>query len=193
LEPHSTATKNGKSEFISSKPSAAGSTHLYSRDPRQQLLDTVLRHGVLASYNHASDHVAIAELLMREAALVVYDMRINAVKYLSRLLPLLRGILTNPLGAAYPPLLEAACDLLSALITTCKPRIASTWWAECLRMCVGCWVVIREDLAGPSLIRTKVVTIVQMLRGIVGEEKYIEAANTLMKEDKQLLDMLNPV
>jgi hypothetical protein len=194
LEPRSTATKNGKSESISSKPSAAGSTHFYSpRDPRQQLLDTVLRHGVLASYNHASDHVAIAELLIREAALVVYDMRINAVKYLSRLLPLLRGILTNSLGAAYPPLLEAACDLLSALITTCKSRIASTWWAECLRMCVGCWVVIREDLAGPSLIRTKVVTIAQMLRGVVGEEKYIEAADTLMKEDEQLRDMLNPV
>jgi tRNA nucleotidyltransferase (CCA-adding enzyme) len=194
LQPRPADTKNGESGSTSSKPLAVESTHFYShRDRRQQMLDTVLRDGIMASYNHASDHVAIAELLIREAALVAYDMRINAVKYLSRLLPLLRNILTNPLGAAYPPLLEAACDLLSALITTCKPRIASTWWVECLRMCVGCWVIIQEDLSGPSLIRTKVVNVVQMLRDVVGEEKYIEAADTLMKEDEQLLELLYPV
>lgn len=194
LEPRSTATERGELGSISSKPSAAGSTHFYShRDARQQMLDTVLRHGILASYNHASDHVTIAEFMIREAALVVYDMHINAAKYLSRLLPLLRSILTNPLGAAYPPLLEAACDLLSALITTCKPRIASTWWPECLRMCVGCWVIIQEDLPGPSLVRTKMVNVVQVLRNVVGEDKYMDVADTLVKEDEKLSGLLHSV
>jgi tRNA nucleotidyltransferase (CCA-adding enzyme) len=192
-EPPSIPIKNYHGGPTLLKSSVAGRKQSYPhRDPRQQMLDTILRHGILASYNHASDHVAIAEFLIHEAALVISDMRINAVKYLSRLLPLLRSILTNPLGAAYPPLIEAACDLLSMLITTCKPRIASTWWVECMRMCVGCWIIVRMDLPGSTPVQTKLVIVVQSLRDVVGDEKFREAADTLITEDEELKDLLYP-
>lgn len=176
------------------QPSTAGVNEAYPHhNVRQQMLDMILRHGILASYNHASDYVAIAEFLIHEAALVISDMQLKAVKYLSRLLPLLRGILTNPFVAAYPPLLEAACDLLSMLIITCKPRVASTWWIECLRMCVDCWVVIREDLPEATSLHTALVAIVKSLREVAGEAKFREAADTLITETEKLKDLLFPV
>ena len=195
LSSPSISTKNTSPASASLRSSAARSKQSYPhRDSRQQMLDTILRHGILASYTHASDHVAIGDLLLREAAPIISDMHINAVKYLSQLLPLLRSILTNPLGASYPPLLEAASDLLSVLILHCKPRIASPWWAECLRMCVGCWVVIRTDLPGPeySQVQMKLVTVVQTLRGVVGEEEFQVVADTLITEDEDLKDLLHP-
>ena len=192
-EPLATSTKNGQPEPTLFNSSEAGAKRSYPhRDPRQQMLDTILRHGILASYNHASDHVAVAEFLLHEAALVISEMRINAVKYLSRLLPLIRSVLTDPLGAAHPPLLEAASNLLSMLILHCKPRIASTWWAECLRMCVGCWVMIRVDLPESNPVQTKLVTVVQSLREVVGDEKFQEAADTLIAEEAELKDLLYP-
>jgi tRNA nucleotidyltransferase (CCA-adding enzyme) len=189
----STSIKDGHTGPTLFKSSAAGDNRSYPyRDARQKMLDAILRHGILASYNHASDYVAIAEFLVHEAVLVISDMRINAVKYLSRLLPLLRSILTNPLGAAYPPLLEVACDLLTMLVTNCKPRIASTWWVECLRMCVGCWFIIRIDLRGSTAVQTKLGNVVQKLRDVVGDERFREAADTLMRADEELKDMLYP-
>jgi len=151
-----------------------------------------LRHGILASYYHASDHVAIAEFLVHEATFVISNMQINAVKYLSQLLPLLRSILTNPLGAAYPPLLVAATELLGSLILHCKPRIATTWWVECLRMCVGCWAMIRVDLPESNPVQPNLVTVVRSLRDVVGHEKFQEAADALIKEDEELKDLLYP-
>ena len=187
-EPLSASTKSGHPEAALLKPSVAA-TRPY-RDPRQQMLDTILRHGILASYYHASDHVAIAEFLIHEATFVISDMQINAVKYLSQLLPLLRSILTNPLGAAYPPLLVAATELLGVLILQCKPRIASTWWVECLRMCVGCWVIVREDLPESNQVQPKLVAVIQSLRDVVGDERFQEASDALITEDEELKDLL---
>ena len=191
LEPLSTSVKSGHPKAALLKPSVTGTgpSHPY-RDPRQQMLDTILRHGILASYHHASDYVAIAEFLVHEATFVISDMQINAAKYLSQLLPLLRSILTNPLGAAYPPLLVAATELLGALILHCKLRIASMWWVECLRMCVGCWVMVRVDLPKSNLVQPKLVTMVQSLRDVVGDEKFREAADVLITEDEELKDLL---
>jgi hypothetical protein len=191
LEPLSTSVKSSHPEAALLKPSVTGTrpSHPY-RDPRQQMLDTILRHGILASYHHASDHVAIAEFLVHEATFVISDMQINAAKYLSQLLPLLRSILTNPFGAAYPPLLVAATEILGALILHCKPRIASMWWVECLRMCVGCWVMVRVDLPKSNLVQPKLVTMVQGLRDVVGDEKFREAADALITEDEELKDLL---
>jgi Tti2 family len=189
----STSVKSSHPEATLLKPSVAGTKPSYPyRDPRQQMLDTILRHGILASYYHASDHVAIAEFLVHEATFIISDMQINAVKYLSQLLPLLRSILTNPLGAAYPPLLVAATELLGSLILHCKPRIATTWWAECLRMCVGCWVMIRVDLPESNPVQPNLVTMVRSLRDVVGDEKFREAADALIKEDEELKDLLYP-
>jgi hypothetical protein len=189
----STSVKSGHPEATWLKPSVAGTRSSYPyRDPHQQMLDTILRHGILASYYHASDYVAIAEFLIGEATFVISDMQINAVKYLSQLLSLLRSILTNPLGAAYPPLLVAATTLLGALILHCKPRIASTWWVECLRMCVGCWVMVRMDLPESNLVQPKLATVVQSLCDVVGEEKFREAADALITEDEELKNLLQP-
>lgn len=112
---------------------------------RQAMLDKIFRDGILAGYIHASDHVQIATLLVSEMSYVIAMMGASSAKYLSRLLPLLRTILTNPLGTACQPLLRSAVTALRELILQCWPRIAEVWWEECLRATVGLWLVANEE------------------------------------------------
>jgi tRNA nucleotidyltransferase (CCA-adding enzyme) len=112
---------------------------------RQAMLDRMLRNGILAGYMHASDRVQIATLLVSEMSYVVTLMGASSAKYLSTLLPLLRSILTNPLGTAYLPLLESAVLALRELILQCWPRIAEMWWEECLRSVVGLWLLLSDE------------------------------------------------
>jgi tRNA nucleotidyltransferase (CCA-adding enzyme) len=118
---------------------------------RQAMLDRMLRNGILAGYMHASDHVQIATLLVSEMSYVVTLMGASSAKYLSTLLPLLRSILTNPLGNAHPPLLESAVLALRELILQCWPRIAGVWWEECLRSVVGLWLLLSEEDAKSTI------------------------------------------
>lgn len=112
---------------------------------RQAMLDRMLRNGVLAGYIHASDHVQIATLLVSEMSRLITMMGVSSAKYLSQLLPLLRSILTNPLGAAYQPLLISAVSVMRELILQCWPRIAEAWWEECLRATIGLWLLLSEE------------------------------------------------
>lgn len=112
---------------------------------RQATLDRMLRGGILAGYMHASDYVQIATLLVSEISYVVAMMGASSAKYLSTLLPLLRSILTNPLGTAYRPLLRSAITAMRELILQCWPRIAEVWWEECSRSVVGLWLLLSEE------------------------------------------------
>jgi tRNA nucleotidyltransferase (CCA-adding enzyme) len=134
------------------KPTAApkdrllvSSEVLDQQTSRQAMLDRILRNGILAGYMHASDHVQIATLLVSEISYVVTMMGASSAKYLSTLLPMLRVILTNPLGTAYPPLLKSAVIALRELILQCWPRIAELWWEESSRSVVGLWLLLSEE------------------------------------------------
>ena len=112
---------------------------------RQAMLDKILSGGILAGYIHASDYVQIATLLVSEIPHVVTMMGASSTKYLSRLLPLLHSILTNPLGLSFQPLLRPSITAMRELILQCWPRIAEVWWEECLRAVIGFWFLLSED------------------------------------------------
>ncbi|KAL3960498.1 hypothetical protein ACCO45_005615 [Purpureocillium lilacinum] len=49
---------------------------------RRRILDKVLRDGILEGYHHASEHVTIAEILMRNAAGIVSCLGVFSVRHL---------------------------------------------------------------------------------------------------------------
>lgn len=135
----------GKLILKSQKQTSIASKVLNQHNDRQAMLDRILRNGLLAGYIHASDYVQISTLLVTEMSCVVAMMGASSAKYLPRLLPLLRGILTNPMGAAYQPLLRSAVVAMRQLILQCWPRIAEVWWEECSRAIIGLWLLLSEE------------------------------------------------
>ncbi|KAI9780234.1 MAG: hypothetical protein M1839_006794 [Geoglossum umbratile] len=111
---------------------------------RMEMLDQVLRKGVLKGHFHCSDDVRITEFLVNQIRLLVNEMGIWSVKHLKDLTPLLSDILSDPFGTAYPPLLAAAIQTLHTIILTGQPRIAAHR-AEVLRGLAFCWLGLTDD------------------------------------------------
>ncbi|KAL2267728.1 hypothetical protein VTJ83DRAFT_5005 [Remersonia thermophila] len=109
------------------------------------LLDRVLREGVFSGYFHAKEHVRIVEVLCREAAAVVGDLGVQAVKHLKDLIPMLASIMTDPFAPAAPATLQAAIQALQAVLASCWPRIpGSAWQDEIINALVLCWLHVAE-------------------------------------------------
>ena len=162
--------------------------------PRQKMLDTIFRNGILASYNHCStSHIRMSTFFIQQATLTVPLMHINATKYLINILPMLRRTLTNPLAAAYPPLLSAVLTLLQTLIEQCKERIAMNWWYECLRMLVGCWIIVQTDLPDTKgdKLRRQMRQMVQILADLVGKDDFDENTKALLETGLDFGDLLS--
>lgn len=190
----------------SEAPSGAGKVNLTplrgKSDPRrlldrhrsrQAMLDKMLRQGILAGYIHASDNVQIAALLVFEMSHVVAMMGASSAKYLSQLLPLLRGIMMNPLGAYYPPLLKAAAAGLTQLILQCWPRIEEVWWDECCRATIGLWLsVSEEDDATASELKHDARALMQLLDQLKDPSKVQKNFRLLQAASGQLEELLSP-
>jgi Tti2 family len=163
------------------------------RDTRQTFLDLLMRHGILASYTHASENIKISIFLLTQASDIVSDMGIYSAKYLQQLLPLLHNVLTNPFGTASPDLLLSALGLMKTLVEVCWPRIQEVWWVECLRGCVGCWMVVCEDERADAdeeleRVKRKLQEFMVLLAGVVGEE-FSSAQARLVIEEEDLVDL----
>lgn len=59
----------------------------------RQLLDAVVRDGILAGYHYASDYVSIVDVLLRNMAAVVSRLGIFSTKHLAVSVPGLNGII----------------------------------------------------------------------------------------------------
>ena len=167
------------------------------KDARQSMLDLMLRHGILASYAHATDYVRITTLLLHEASYVVSAMGIYAAKYLQTLLPLLRGVLSDPFATASTALLLSALECLEALIGVCWPRIRDKWWGECLRGIVACWVQLEDDERDQKRktqdleeVKKKLRQTSELLANIVGED-FIATKQQLEQEHASLKELFS--
>lgn len=163
---------------------------------RQAMLDRMLRNGLLAGYFHASDHVQIAALLVSEMSYVIEMMGASSGKYLGQLLPQLRSIVTNPLGAGYKPLLKAAANALRQLILQCWPRIEEVWWEECLRATIGLWLLLEEEEEEEEDTKKELKHdargLMQLLVQVKGPPEAQKALDLLKAESEQLKGLLSP-
>lgn len=160
---------------------------LVQHDGRQAMLDRILRGAILTGYIHASDYVQIAQLLVSEMSYVVAMMGASSAKYLSQLFPLLRGILTNPLGTAYQPLLRSAVTAMRELILQCWPRIAEVWWEECLRATIGLWLLLYgHDDSTAAQLKDDAKGLMDLLVQVKGQAAAEKALHLLQAECEQL-------
>lgn len=160
---------------------------LDQHNKRQAMLDRILRSGILAGYMHASENVKIATLLVSEMSDVIAMMGASSAKYLSTLLPLLRSILTNPLGIAHQPLLRCAAMALQELILQCWPRIVAIWWQECLRAVVGLWLLLsEEDQSNTQELRDDAKGLIDLLLRIRGRLEARKELSLLEEEHENL-------
>ncbi|KAF2496720.1 tRNA nucleotidyltransferase [Lophium mytilinum] len=111
---------------------------------RSRYLDNLLRAAIFAPFAHSGTHVRIAEALFTHLIPLLNTMQLDAVKHLQRLLPMLSDTLSEPLGVAYPPLLEQAARAMQSVMLNAWPRI-SVHRGEVVRGLVVCWVRICES------------------------------------------------
>jgi hypothetical protein len=189
-------------------------SHAKAEAARQRLLSSiVLNKGILPSLAHlsagvATSHPPIVALLLEQLRITLESMGIYATSNLQTLLPLLRGIITEPFSMAAPRMVLAALDCLNALISACEQRIREHWWPEILRALVGGWLAVEDELesksesatgtsaAGPAVddVKKKVEIVAQALQHAVvqtsaGKTSWSEASVVLIEEEP-LLDLL---
>lgn len=153
---------------------------------RIQLLDTVVRKGILTAYTYCSENVNIVEVLLRSLSLVVNELGIECVKHLKHVLPMLSEVLGNPFGHAHPPTLLAATKSLQSVILNGWPRMAFNR-GEVLKGITLCWIHVQdEQMEGLEDVRKELKMTVLMLKDAVGLEDIQTDFKALVDADPRL-------
>lgn len=96
----------------------------------RRLLDRILRQGVLSGYFHCPEHPGIVEVLMRKTGRVVEALGLGAVKHLKDLVPMLKGVITDPFAYSRLKTLREGSGAMQVVIQNCWPRLVEGVWAE---------------------------------------------------------------
>ncbi|OTA97447.1 hypothetical protein M434DRAFT_275359 [Hypoxylon sp. CO27-5] len=113
-------------------------------DAQRQLLDKIIREGIMVGYHHAKEHVRLVGLLCEILVRIINGMGILAVKHLKDFIPMITEIMTDPFGTKYPPTLISATKLLQAILRTCWPRIPY-YCNEIIKILMLCWLNIEDE------------------------------------------------
>ncbi|KAF2238931.1 poly A polymerase C-terminal region-like protein [Viridothelium virens] len=159
------------------------------KDRKIHFLDKIVRQGVLSGFAHASSHVRVAETLFKHLMPLIQELGIEFVKHLKHVLPLITETLSNPFGAAYPPLLIVATKALQTVILNCWPRMAF-WRGEVLKGVTICWLRIAEENrsdAQLTAVEKELQKTVQMLAAAVEQDIEIDSEfQQLVAADERL-------
>jgi len=159
---------------------------------KARFLDRILRQGILTGYLHAGDNPRIATVLFTHLAALIQELGIDSVKHLKDVLPLLSNVLSDPLGAAHPPLLMAAVKAIQACVLNAWPRM-DVWRGEVLRGLAGAWLTLEnEDSEDVGEVRRESAEILAMLvvavKGKVNLEKDLQS---LVEADGRLRELFD--
>ncbi|TLD37789.1 trna nucleotidyltransferase [Venturia nashicola] len=129
-------------------------------------LTTLLRQAILTPYKHAGEHVLIAETLLNHLPPILDELGIETVRFLKDLVPLLGGVLMDPLGAKFPPLLLVGVKSMQCVVLNAWPRVG-IWRSEILRGVCGGWLRVLDEGEGGDLEEIKGE--LRVLVGLVGK------------------------
>ncbi|KAL8996287.1 MAG: hypothetical protein Q9169_004173 [Polycauliona sp. 2 TL-2023] len=165
----------------------------HNTSKRTKILDEIIRYGILKGYTHSGENVRIAELLMHKSADLVHAMGIHSVKHLKDLLPIISGILTAPFAAAYPPLLDAALELVKAIIVNGWPRLAFRR-AEVLEGLLVCWSRIQEEgrerEGALEDVQRKIEDVLRVVVRVLGDGEDVKGELQMLRECDSRLEGL---
>jgi hypothetical protein len=118
----------------------------------EKFMDKILREGVLAALFHAqpSEYPSLATTVLSHIPSLLQKMRLNCVKHLQSLIPLLSNILANPHGPAYCSLLLIAAQSMQTLILNSWPRI-HRYRGDIIRGLSICWIRVCEEIEGKRI------------------------------------------
>lgn len=156
-----------------------------------ELLDRVIRKGILTAFANCPEHVRIHEVLLRNLCLINRELGIESVKHVKHVLPMLSEILGDPVGHAYPSTLLAAVEALQSVILNGWPRMTANR-GEVLRGITLCWIHAQDEkLEVMEDLRSRLKATALMLRDAVGPECDIQADyRVLVEADPRLGGLL---
>ena len=122
-------------------------------DPkRQELLDKVLRDGILTGYDHASQYSGVVEVLMHNLGEVLNNLGLLSVKHLTSCLALISSVMTDPFMTTRANAIIAAMTALRAVISNCWPRISGKApEGKLMNIIAVCWLNLEDTKASEKL------------------------------------------
>lgn len=144
---------------------------------RRKLLDKVVRDGILAGYNYASQYISVVETLMRSLTMVLDCLDIYAIKHLNvgifkemgrkqrlgtlmttaqSILDMLSSVMTDPFAVSCPSVVVEATIALQTMMLKCWPRIGDQGYGgEVARIIATCWLNVQdgEGISADSMTR----------------------------------------
>lgn len=169
-------------------PSITSNHQMQSR--RIQLLDNLIRKGVLMTFTYCPEHAKITTVTTTNLTAILTSLGLDSVKHLPFLLPMLSSILTHPFVTASPPLLLSSVQALQAIILNTWPRM-HVYKNEVLKCVTVPWIRMQEESVGGhefERIKEECKVVVEMLRDALPEangEFDIEVSE-LVKVDQRL-------
>ncbi|UNI20373.1 hypothetical protein JDV02_006467 [Purpureocillium takamizusanense] len=148
---------------------------------KKNVLDKVLRDGILQGYYHAVEYATIVEILLHSAASVVSCLGLSSVRHLQGLLDMAESTMTDPFAVAYPPAIEAAINLLCSIMWHCWPRMSGqAHGPRVIRAAAVCWLNLQDQeqhenelmSAGDrQLLQDRLRNLARLLMAAWGEQK----------------------
>lgn len=111
---------------------------------RIKFLDKLIRHGIFHGMTYAGEHVRVAEVLIKQLGVLISEEGIDSVKHLKETVPLLSNVLADPFALSHTPLLHAALETMTAVVTNGWARM-ERWKAEVLKGLCLLWVRIQDE------------------------------------------------
>jgi tRNA nucleotidyltransferase (CCA-adding enzyme) len=152
-----------------------------SSPERTKSLLEVLRKGILAPLNHASEHVIIVDELQKQLPAVLEALELDSVVHLKDLVPIISTIIDEPFALAYPPLLTSTLFTLQTLLIQARPRIWF-WRLDILKGLCGLWLRLHplaeegnhSDTSKLDELKEDCVDVMKELDDAVNDKKWTE-------------------
>ncbi|KAF2405234.1 poly A polymerase C-terminal region-like protein [Trichodelitschia bisporula] len=143
--------------------------HFTLRSPRVRALTTLLRQGILhpLSVCPYSTYPRLAVVLLGHLPTVLDALEVHSVVHLKGLVPLLTGILADPLVLAMPELTHASLLGLEAVMRNARPRV-EVWRGDIAAGLGACWVQVSGE-RNPSGETANWGELRKQLRGVFAE------------------------
>ncbi|CAN6662447.1 hypothetical protein TRVA0_034S00562 [Trichomonascus vanleenenianus] len=112
-------------------------------DPSRRY-NEMMRTAVFKGMAYGGEKIALAELLLEVCRRLITRMGIQACIHLKQLVVIFNGVLMDPFGSAYPPLIESVCNTLILVYTNCWPRIDGYKY-DIARGVISCWQRLHQE------------------------------------------------
>ena len=161
---------------------------------RIKSLDIILRKGILHAYSHCGQYSGITRVLFLNLTTLLNELRIDSVKHLQYILPMLSETFTQAAKAQQTDLLMATLQALQAVIFNGWPRMFEHRM-EIMKGVTIAWLILvesrKDGMDEVVEVRECMVETVRVLHAAMGEkESFVDECKQLLEADEKLVGLL---